>query len=368
MSRHRPLLVLGVALMGLGAGSIGSIPADAAAGLARIATITPTPFGLFDLTWAGTPFGKPTVFVADQSGIEAVNPRTDALIGTFGSTDFVPFGHGAAACGVIGGSGPNGVLSLTVGSSNQVWAWNGNSTVNVFTLSSPGSGTLAATVSTGGMCRADELSYDPANRVVLLANPTETVNYVSFISVNAQASRDKVVAKIVYPAAQGGLEQSVYDPSSGDFFLNVVQSGSNPDLGQIDVISPTSHKVVRSFPVAGCGPAGLALDPANHELLLGCGQANGVMIMDDRTGAILHTIPAVSRPDEVAFDPHTGDFVAPGRNPAGTPVLAVISARTGKVLATADLPVDGITHSVAASGGRAYVPAAGVGIEVFRIG
>jgi hypothetical protein len=365
--RDQPFLALGAALLAVTAMSIGSMPADGA-GISRIATLTPTPFGLFDITWPGTPFGKPTVFVADQSGIEAVNARTDALIGTFGSTDFVSFGHGATACGLIGGSGPNGVLSLTVGSSNQVWAGNGNSTVNVFTLSSPGSGTLAATIDTGGMCRADELAYDPVNREVLVANPTETVNYVSFISVNAQASLDKVVAKIAYPSAQGGLEQSVYDPGSGDFFLNVVQSGSNPDLGQVDVISPTSHKVLRSFPVAGCGPAGLALDRPDHELLVGCGQANGVMIMDDRTGAILHTIPAVSRCDEVAFDPHTGDFVVPGKDPSGTPVLAVISAKTGKVLAATDLPVDGITHSVAAYGGRAYVPAADVGIEVFRIG
>ncbi|HXQ19397.1 MAG TPA: hypothetical protein VN781_07180, partial [Acidimicrobiales bacterium] len=221
-----------VAVLGLAGGVAltgGGLAVAATSPVHRIATVKPANFGLYDLTWYGTPFGKPTVYLADQSGIEAIDAKTFTDEGTFGQGLFVSFGHGAAACGPIGGGGPDGLLSLTVGGSNQVWAGDGNSSVRVFTLTSPGSGSLAADISTGGTCRADELSYDPAQHLVLITNPSETQNYVSLISVHADPTKDQVVAKIGYPHAVGGLEQSVYDPNDGNFYLNVVQSSPASD-------------------------------------------------------------------------------------------------------------------------------------------
>ena len=68
------------------------------------------------------------------------------------------------------------------GGVRQLWAGNGVdaaspvSTVKVFDLAGPGSGTLAATVSTGGSCRADELAYDPAE-LTDPADPQAPVGY-----------------------------------------------------------------------------------------------------------------------------------------------------------------------------------------------
>jgi hypothetical protein len=235
--------------------------------------------------------------------------------------------------------------------------------VNVFTLKSPGDGTLAASVSTGGTCRAGEFSYDPAQHLVLIANPAEQSNFVSFISVNANPTKDTVVGRISYPNAAGGLEQSVYDPSSGEFYLNVVQTtATNADLGAVDVISPKTKSVVRSFPVVGCAANGMALDEATHELFLGCGRSNALMIMDDRSGAILHTIPGLGGSDEVAFNPTSGDFVAPTLH-GGNWVLVAVSAKTGQVLA--ETPVGGFTHSVATGGDKVFVPVLNMGIQVY---
>jgi DNA-binding beta-propeller fold protein YncE len=357
---------LAVVAVGL---SVPSLASGSAGGqVAKVATVKVANLGLFDLTWYGTPFGKPTVYLSDQAGIEVFNAKTNAYLGSFGRSDFIPFGAGAPACGVIGGTGPNGILTLTIGGSNQVWAGNGNSTVNVFTLSAPGSGTLAASISTRGQCRADEFSYDPAQHLLLITNPSETANYASFISVHANPKLDKVVGQIAYPNAVGGLEQSVYDPANGDFYLNVVQTGSaNAAIGSVDVISPTTKRVIGSFPVIGCGPAGLALDPRSGELLLGCSSHNALMTMDAKTGAILHSITGVSGTDEVAYDPVSQSFVAPGVRPDGTPVLAEISGRTGQLVASAPLPAGGLTHSIAAGGSKAFVPILSVGMSIYSV-
>lgn len=344
----------------------GGLAGAATAPVHRIATVKPANFGLYDLTWYGTPFGKPTVYLADQSGIEAIDAKTFTDEGTFGQGLFVPFGSGAAACGPIGGIGPDGLLSLTVGGSNQLWAGDGHSSVRVFTLTSPGSGSPAADISTGGTCRADELSYDPARHLVLITNPSEPQNYVSLISVHADPTKDKVVAKISYPNAVGGLEQSVYDPNDGNFYLNVVQSSPASDqIGSVDVISSTAKRIIRSFPVIGCSPNGIALDPTNDQALLGCAR-NGFMIMDLRTGAIAHTITGVSGADEVTYDPVSQRFFAPSTTTTSLKAVLTVISQSGQVLQTVSLPANGFTHSGAAGGGKVFVPVYGAGIFVFN--
>jgi hypothetical protein len=85
------------------------------------------------------------------------------------------------------------------------------------------------------------------------------------------------------------------------------------------------------------------------------------MVIDLRTGAIVHTLAGLPNADEVSFDPATGDFVAPG---IGGP-LSVISARTGKVVS--QVAITGFTHSGAAGAGKIYISVVAKGIEIFSI-
>ncbi|HEY2564917.1 MAG TPA: hypothetical protein VGI44_14475 [Acidimicrobiales bacterium] len=348
------LVVLTLATLVLAPASTGAATTTS---LAPITTVMPPNFGLPDIVFYGTPFGKPTVYVA-EGVIDAVNAKTDALIGSFGQGDLQS--STVPSCGALGGRGPDGVLSLTVGGSNQVFVGNGNSTLQEYTLSSPGSGKLAKTIDTGGQCRADEMAYDPVDHLILIANPGESTPFATFVSVHSNPSKDQVVGKISFPGAVG-LEQSVYDPKTGRFYLNVPQTtATNPDLGAVAVINPKSKKQIGSFPITGCNSTGLALDPANQEALIGCSAGHGEMIMNMHDGAIVHALSSLPNCDQVAFDQSTGDFLAPG---IGGP-LSVISARSGKVLS--QTTVDGVTHSAAAGDGKVFVALVSNGIEIFH--
>ncbi|HXQ61101.1 MAG TPA: hypothetical protein VN796_02135, partial [Acidimicrobiales bacterium] len=183
---------------------------------------------------------------------------------------------------------------------------------------------------------------------------------------HADPTKDQVVAKIGYPHAVGGLEQSVYDPNDGNFYLNVVQSSPASDqIGSVDVISPTQKRVIRSFAVIGCSANGLALDPTDDEALLGCAR-NGFMIMDLHTGAIVHTITGVSGADEVTYDPVSERFFAPSTTTASLKAVLTVISQSGQVLQTVALPPNGFTHSGAAGGGKVFVPVFGAGIFVFN--
>jgi hypothetical protein len=101
---------------------------------------------------------------------------------------------------------------------------------------------------------------------------------------------------------------------------------------------------------------------------LGCSSSHALMTMDAKTGAILYSIPQISGADEVTYDPVTQTFLALGTTPGGAAILAEISPSTGRVLATAPLPANAFTHSIAAGGARVYVPVAGDGMVVHTIG
>src|ERR1039457_6641858 len=135
-------LALGVPVLVLASGA----SQGATGHLTKIGTVTPPNFGLSDITWFGTPFGKPTVYVA-EGAIDVVNAKTGTFMGTIGLGDFNS--SDAATCGALGGRGPNGVLSLKVGRSNQLWVADGNTTLKVYTLSSPVSGVFNDTANTG---------------------------------------------------------------------------------------------------------------------------------------------------------------------------------------------------------------------------
>ncbi|HUY46786.1 MAG TPA: hypothetical protein VMV92_13790 [Streptosporangiaceae bacterium] len=393
------LVVAGAAIGGVSvAAAAAAHHGDPAASpyLAQIAKVSwPAPYVTpagFDISYVDP--GTQTYYLSDQSnaGVAAINAQTDAWGGEIGAGDFTGLNTGrhavspsqVKACGgpdAHGTGGPNGVVTFTVGGVRQLAAGNGISqahphgNVKIFDLAFPDSGTLAATVVTGGVCRADSVAYDPADHLLAATNGNDTPPFLSLISVHANPAQDKVVRRISFPAATGGIDAPVYDQGTHLFYVGLTGEG-------VGVIDPVTGSLSTTFPAAACAQSGIALDPATQEILLACGPGpGGSAVMSARTGKILARIPQVSGADEAWFDPGSNDFYlgAVGMTSTGTaapfgypsPVIGVISAGSPQQLPrwVANIPTSttGNPHSVAAdpANRQVFVPIGGYGLAVF---
>jgi DNA-binding beta-propeller fold protein YncE len=228
-----------------------------------------------------------------------------------------------------------------------LWAGDGDSTVKVVDLTT---GKIAATVSTGGKFRADELAYDPKDNLILIANDADEPPFLTFISTSTRS----VVKKIEFPNATMGLEQPVYDPRSGMFYQAVPATTANPG-GEVAVLDPVKLSVVTSFPLPKCVPHGMALGPGN-QLLAGCVTAGRSVIIDKSNGMVLAEFSDNGGSDEVWFNP--GDMRYYMAQTAAQN-LGVIDAGTLMSVGKVESGIG--AHSAAADLGnnRVFVPIAG---------
>jgi hypothetical protein len=290
-------------------------------------------------------------------------------------------------------SGPNGVIVIEHGDNADVWAADGPvfntpcvpgsglktpSTVKVLDLRT---GVTKATIQTGngkpgtlGARRADELCFNPVSDVVLVANDDPVDNFIAFIGEDSfkvlqrirfdgtdpNAGTDPATGK---PILANGIEQCVFDPRDGKFWLNIPATGpTGASDGLIVRISGEApfhvEKVVTFAASTGCGgAAGLAVGP-DHQLGLACGGANA-LIIDDRTGLPVPggVLTGEGGADEMWFNPGDNHYFfartgarALGVVDAGPPPKLDASATTGNG-----------SHSVAVDSHRnqVYVPIRG---------
>jgi hypothetical protein len=244
-------------------------------------------------------------------------------------------------------------------------------------------------VSTGGKARADELCYNPASNVVLVANPQFNIdNFITFIDEDNR----KVLGNITFDGTDpnsappggsnitaNGIEQCVFDPRDGNFYLNIpatVGQTYSPQ-GVTLRISPTApFQVLAAFPIpatTGCrGGSGLAVGPAN-QLLLSCGgtppSTSSLIISDLFDGtAIVGVQPGA---DEVWYNSSTNHYYLPASTPkvlgvedAGSVTSNMCNfdnAPTGCPTADMAIPTASGSHSVAADSvsNQVYVPIRG---------
>jgi len=305
--------------------------------------------GGFDITWVdsanqklyladrGTTKGGGKIDVIDTSTNQYLYsiPQTKGGIGFAGST-------GSRVTG-----GPNGVVAIP--QLNQVWAGDGNSTVKVIDLAAKA---IVATIPTGGKFRADELAYDPLDRIVVIANDADTPPFLTFISADSFA----VLGNLTYGTDQVGLEQPVWNPQTKRFLISVPASAGR--FGRVDEINPVTMQITNQYTVE-CDPAGLALGPLQR-VMTSCGYA-----IDGRNGNHLANVNAnvfdgnTIGGDEIWFNP--GD----NRYYFGSGNVGVVDAETNQPLGFLAMGIP--THSLAAdsSTNRIFVPATGIGIEVF---
>jgi hypothetical protein len=296
-----------------------------------------TPLVSFDISFVDPVLHR--YFLADRShkAIDVVNPADNSI------TVFVNPGYAGVNPGGNDFSGPDGLLTAN----NHTEVWVGDSPGKVWVQDSttlavkslPGG--AANPILVGGKSRADELCYAPKANVIMIASPAE--NYVSFISTKTY----KVLSQLIFNGSKGlqspsvipgvplngaginatnGLEQCQFSEATGKFYQNVPEvngPGDDTAPGAVAVIDPTTMQVETSFPVpleACAGPQGMTIGPHN-QILLGCaapspnGHSN-IAIINQRSGAVLASIPDLGGADEVWYNNGDGHYFIPGCNAA----------------------------------------------------
>jgi hypothetical protein len=347
----------------------------------------------FDISFVKNDIAKYILADRTNNAVDLFNAGALTFTGYIGQGGFV--GNFTGPCGQPRGcAGPNGVL---IDNNNNVWAGDGpaadcsttacrcvagetTSMVKEYTLapSSGATGRLAC-LDTGGNFRADEMAFDPRDDLLLVANDLD-----GFLSlIRTTAGSQAIVDKFFYadndvgqpasarrlPTPGGGIEQPVWDPQQGFFYLALPQGTTG---GRVDVFNPKAGKLVllRTIDVPGCngGPSGLALDAATHQLLGACD--NGAALIDANSGqvSIVGTAATIGGADEIWFDPGSNAWYL---GVSGTsPHLGVVSASPDHAV-QAVLQSGCCGHSVAAytaSPTQSYIfdpNSTGAGITVF---
>jgi hypothetical protein len=347
----------------------------AAGGYRQVATIS-IPGNLsggFDISWADAVAGR--YYLADRGTISI------DVIDTKHLKYLYSLSLAAAGNGVVAIPNPHDDVDNDPETAGELWVGDSASNVEVFDLKTK---LMVATISTGGVARADELAYDPLDHILLVANDRETTcvagacsggaPFVTFINTEDRT----VVGQLFYPQvvfgdtpANHGIEQPVWNPKTGMFYLALPGTSDNPS-GEVDEIDPAGQFVNRIFPTT-CGPAGLVLVP-RQRLVTSCGDVIRVA-----AGDVLTNVADVGG-DEIWFNPgeervYFGGFTitdADGKRTSNVPILntdnnrVVATLLVGQINATPPPPSQS-THSVAADSQNnlIFVPVTNVGVKVF---
>ncbi|HEY3847158.1 MAG TPA: PEP-CTERM sorting domain-containing protein [Acetobacteraceae bacterium] len=325
-------------------------------------------FSAFDISYADPVTGD--IFIADRSnaGVDIFSGSSLTFLGR--ATGFA----GQQATTSV--SGPDGVLTVTSGGTTTLYAGDGDSTLKVINATNPLSPTQLQSISTGGSTRVDEMAYSPTAHLVLAANNAETPAYGNLFSTSGPPGSPAtlIASHITVPAAQGGIttggmEQPVWDPNTGTFFVSIPALAGTNNPGGVAEIS-TTGVVLRTIDfgtmgISKCGPAGLAVG-ASGNLMVGCSAVGAGAIVLNPTGAgsIVKTFAGVGGTDELWYDPTTKDFYVTGSD--GTNSTRFFDVITDNLLGgiiadLVNLPVTTSAHSIAVDpfNGDVFVPLAG---------
>jgi MYXO-CTERM domain-containing protein len=293
-------------------------------------------------------------FFDPVSGLDFVADRSNAAVDIFSGASNTFVGRATGFTGqqaTTSASGADGVV--VVGPTHTLFAGDGNSTLKSFNVATPSApASLFAPITTGGTLRVDEMAYAPGPNLVLVANNADTPAFGTLVNASTGAI---VHANITIPgaAASDGLEQPVWNPGTGTFFISVPSFGGGTDPGGVAEIK-TDGTVGRLFKLASlgitsCAPTGLALGGSGN-LLVGCGNAGTQTVLlnpagNSGTGSIVKSFTQISGSDELWFDPATNNFFATGVD-GGQRAFDVISDSSDSILQSVSLP-NVNAHSIA---------------------
>jgi hypothetical protein len=307
----------------------------------------------FDISFVDAATGY--YYLADRSNaaVDIINGATHVVVAQAGGF--------AGQQATTSTSGPDGVLVA----GTTLYAGDANSLLRSFNVSNPASPTpLFPPIFTGGKFRVDEMAYSPTTHQLLVANNADTPAFGTLLNAtNGQI----LTGNITVPGSppNGGLEQSVWNPKTGTFFISVPAFNGTGNPGGLAEIN-TAGQVIRTYDfatmgISSCSPTGLAIGASGH-LAVGCGNAGTQTVILDPTannnaGQILAKLAGVSGSDELWYDPATGNFFVTGVDAMGNRIFAVVSDATNSILSTTSLP-DVNAHSIAVDplNGEVFVP------------
>ena len=312
------------------------------AALHRIATIgvPGQPLKSFDISAFSAPQGICGFSDRSNHSVDLFNGETNVFIGHISG-----FSHG----------GPNGLVAVD---NDHFWAGDGGSKLRIVDITTR---KIVGTINTGGKQRVDEIAYDPCQQVVIAANNDDSPPFISFVST---AAGHRILSKLAFPQASGGLEQPVWNPHDGLVYLAMPELNHQKADGGIAIINPSTHKLEHMIHVSKCMPAGLALGP-HDQLLVGCsddavaaGFAPKSLIISLRRRKVVADIPQVGGSDEIWYDPGARKYYLAAVANTGGPVLGVIDAASDTWLG--NVPSGAGAHSVVADplSGKVFVPVA----------
>jgi hypothetical protein len=337
-------------------------------------------FTSYDIMWADNGL----IYLADRSNssVDVFSAATNSFVGRIGS--FVGQNPPPPAAPTTAISGPDGlVVANTAGAGHTLYVGDGDSTLKAFNLNAGGiqiANVNTAVGTTAALAkRVDEMAFSPVNNTLLVANNAASPTPFSTL-INATTNTIVPGSKVSF-AGVDGIEQSVFDPLTGKFYLNVDNTGGP---GSVVVVNPTTGLVEKTYdlstiaggpgPAGLCGPTGLAVDQGG-KLLVGCGTGPSTFLLDPAANGGLGSLKAIplTGEDMVWFDPVRKLFYVTSRNfPLGcnanltpaaggcTPELGIVDdfGNLVQTLATSfgahSITVDPVT-------GKAFMPYGGVG-------
>jgi hypothetical protein len=325
------------------------------------------------LSGAITPLGGDVITSFDISFVDPVlnryylaNRTSKAIIVVDTTTNKIVAQFKPGFAGFSGNndtSGPDGVLTVD---HKEIWA--GDFPSRVFVLDINTGAQIVPPISTGGQNRADEMCYDPVDKIVAVVNNADDPPFITFISTTTKT----VLGSVKFdgtngaPKATNGVEQCQWNQRDGKIYVSIPEingAGNNSSPGGVVVFEPTTRAILRTMiiPSAACtGPQGLTIGP-DHQIGLGCNvspTAANTAIIDERDGTVLAALTNDGGGDEIWYN--TGNnkyFFAARQNPAGES-LFVIDAGLGFAVQQPSTSKGSNAHSVAVDPvfNRAYVP------------
>jgi hypothetical protein len=309
-------------------------------------------------------------FVDPKTDLYVLSDRTNAGVDFFDASDDTFIGRVGGFAGVVCNtatppaannsiSGPDGV---TIVGGTTVWAGDGDSTLKVIDIATFRIiDTIQVTDPTDPSVkmRVDEMAWDARDHILAAANNANTPPFITLVNTDTHQILGQIIFDTAHAGvdAQNGIEQSQWSSQTGLFYVSIPQLGPDPAQGGVSVIDPSSMKVIATYPVRNCSPAGLALGP-NHQALIGCSAAFGTppstqsLIINLDTGDVLANITQAGGNDEVWFDPASQHYYLAARGTVDsssgkvTPILGTVDANT--FMFDGGVPTSTTAHSVAA--------------------